>query len=142
MHISLREFQRNATKYLNNLPITLTQYNKEIARVVVCEEEEERATGEELREMIKPLEETKPTEQWGNPNLRCYYCKNSPAIYFTYYDENSDPHEGIFCKKHIEEYQQKHGESQAVFDTVKQFKTDPVAFPGSFPKPQKKQKKL
>jgi hypothetical protein len=153
--ISLREFCHNPTQFLDDLPLTLTQYNKPVVDVVPHSESDAtsdaKPTIQEIKEQtgLKTADELPTTvtpeplpEHWGNSRLHCNICSASPAAPMTYEDENGDQHEGIYCKNHTDQYNREHGKSKLYVTPTRVGSSE--ALGTSFnpqPKPEPKKKK-
>jgi antitoxin (DNA-binding transcriptional repressor) of toxin-antitoxin stability system len=96
--VAMREFQLNAPKYLDELPIVLTRYNEPIASVIPYKD-------------IVTTEPEQPVKETPDSNLkiqkRCQApginCKNSGYSYrVTFYTDDGMKHKDLhLCGKHL-----------------------------------------
>ena len=99
----------------------------------------EKPSIEDLKQTIQTIE-TK--ELWGNPRLYCQICRESPALSRQYkYDDGSGEGEGMFCKRHTKELDEKEHVSTGTHYTAVSAKSADFTYFHPIPKPKKKEKK-
>lgn len=134
MQISLREFQRNAVKYLDQLPLTLTQYSKPIACVIPYNEKSVAApTAKAVSEI--PI-------SWGTRIWYCKFCGQKKSVQNMPYqfDDGSGDGEAYFCQACYQAYEARHNPKKIEIPDRPINYANLQEFSGSLPKPVKKKK--
>ena len=79
---------------------------------------------------------------WGNSRLYCQICRTSPAESMNYkYEDGSGEGEGIFCRRHTKEYEDKSQIKNAASYAFRPTTPANMTYFNPIPKPEKKKKK-
>lgn len=102
--ISLREFQRNSSQYLNELPVVLSVYNKPEWIVTTLSDYEKKNVSTTKKEVFRNLKkEIEEDELEVVPNIKCsaYACSKQSETMGRVYSEDLGEYKDVpMCKFH------------------------------------------